>query len=113
MTGLLLTTPLDAEQHEYAETISQSAETLLTVINDILDFSKIEAGKIDIESIDCDLRHVVEDAVKLVAHRADEKGLELTVAVDLQLSSMVRVTRADLPGAREHPRERRQVHRYR
>jgi PAS domain S-box-containing protein len=90
MTGLLLTTPLDAEQHEYAETISQSAETLLTVINDILDFSKIEAGKIDIESIDCDLRHVVEDAVKLVAHRADEKGLELTVAVDLQLSSMVR-----------------------
>jgi PAS domain S-box-containing protein len=90
MTGLLLTTPLDAEQHEYAETISQSAETLLTVINDILDFSKIEAGKIDIESIDCDLRHVVEDAVKLVAHRAEEKGLELTVAVDLQPSSMVR-----------------------
>ena len=90
MTGLLLTTPLDAEQREYAETISQSAETLLTVINDILDFSKIEAGKIDIESIDCDLRHVVEDAVKLVAHRAAEKGLELTVAVDLQPSSMVR-----------------------
>ena len=89
MTGLLLTTPLDAEQHEYAETISQSAETLLTVINDILDFSKIEAGKIDFESIDCDLRQVVEDAVKVVAHRAEEKGLELTVAVDLQPSSMV------------------------
>jgi PAS domain S-box-containing protein len=88
MTGLLLTTPLDAEQNEYAEAISQSAETLLTLVNDILDFSKIEAGKVEIESIDCDLRHVVEDAAELVAPRADEKGLELTV-VDLQTSSMV------------------------
>jgi signal transduction histidine kinase/CheY-like chemotaxis protein/HPt (histidine-containing phosphotransfer) domain-containing protein len=88
MTGLLLTTPLDAEQNEYAEAISQSADTLLTLVNDILDFSKIEAGKVEIESIDCDLRHVVEDAAELVAPRADEKGLELTV-VDLQTSSMV------------------------
>jgi PAS domain S-box-containing protein len=88
MTGLLLTTPLDAEQNEYAEAISQSAETLLTLVNDILDFSKIEAGKVEIESIDCNLRDVVEDAAELVAPRADEKGLELTV-VDLQTSSMV------------------------
>jgi len=90
MTGLLLTTALDGEQHEYAEAISESAEALLTVINDILDFSKIEAGKVDIEAIDCDLRHVVEDAAKLVAHRADEKSLELTLVVDLEPSSMVR-----------------------
>jgi CheY-like chemotaxis protein len=89
MTGLLLTTPLDAEQNEYAEAISQSAETLLILINDILDFSKIEAGKVDIESIDCDLRHVVEDAAELGAGRAAEKGLELTAVVDIQPSGMV------------------------
>jgi PAS domain S-box-containing protein len=89
MTGLLLTTKLDEEQHEYAEAISQSAEALLTVVNDILDFSKIEAGKIDIESIDCDLRHVVEDAANLVARRADEKGLEMVVAMDLHWEGMV------------------------
>jgi PAS domain S-box-containing protein len=88
MAGLLLTTPLDLEQNEYAEAISQSAETLLTLINDILDFSKIEAGKVDIESIDCNLQHVVEDAAELVADRANEKGLELTV-VDLKPSRMV------------------------
>ncbi|MFN2464397.1 MAG: response regulator [Candidatus Dormibacteria bacterium] len=89
MTGLLFTTALDAEQREYASAISQSAEALLTVINDILDFSKIEAGKIDIEVIDFDLRFVVEDAAKLVAPRADEKGLELAVMVDPQMSMMV------------------------
>jgi PAS domain S-box-containing protein len=89
MTALLLTTSLDAEQNEYAEAISQSAETLLILINDILDFSKIEAGKVDIESIDCDLRHVVEDVAELVAGRAAEKGLELTAVVDLQPSGMV------------------------
>jgi two-component system, sensor histidine kinase and response regulator len=90
MTGLLFTTKLDTEQREYAEAISQSAESLLTVINDILDFSKIEAGKIDIEVIDFDLRAVVEEAAKLVAPRADEKDLELAVMVDPQMSMRVR-----------------------
>jgi two-component system, sensor histidine kinase and response regulator len=90
MTGLLFTTTLNGEQREYAEAISQSAESLLTVINDVLDFSKIEAGKIDIEVIDFDLRVVVEEAAKLVAPKADEKDLELAVMVDPQMSMRVR-----------------------
>jgi|HubBroStandDraft_4_1064222.scaffolds.fasta_scaffold00533_2 PAS domain S-box-containing protein len=90
MTGLLFTTALNAEQREYAEAISQSAESLLAVINDILDFSKIEAGKIDIEVIDFDLRVVVEEAAKLIAPKADEKDLELAVMVDPQMSMRVR-----------------------
>jgi PAS domain S-box-containing protein len=90
MTGLLFTTSLNGEQREYAEAISQSAESLLTVINDILDFSKIEAGKLDIEVIDFDLRVVVEEAAKVVAPKADEKDLELAVMVDPQMSMRVR-----------------------
>jgi PAS domain S-box-containing protein len=90
MTGLLFTTTMNAEQREYAEAISQSAESLLTVVNDILDFSKIEAGKIDIEVIDFDLRVVVEEAAKLIAPKAYEKDLELAVMLDSQMSMRVR-----------------------
>ncbi|GAC1328173.1 MAG: hypothetical protein NVSMB17_03260 [Candidatus Dormibacteria bacterium] len=90
MTGLLLTTLLNSEQREYATAVSQSADALMTVINDILDFSKIEAGKMDIEVIDFDLRAVVEDAAQMVAPRANDKGLELAVMVDPQMSMMVR-----------------------
>ncbi len=50
MSGLLLDTKLDTEQHDYAATIRDSGDALLTIINDILDFSKIEAGRMDIEA---------------------------------------------------------------
>jgi len=77
MSGLMLDTRLDAEQQDYAATIRDSGETLLTIINDILDFSKIEAGRMDIEAHPFDLRECVESALDLVAARAAEKRLDL------------------------------------
>jgi len=76
MSGLLLDTQLDNEQKDYAETIRNSGDALLTIINDILDFSKIEAGRMDIESQPFDLRDCVESALDLVTARAVEKGLD-------------------------------------
>ena len=77
MTDLALETDLTMEQREYLDTVKLSADSLLTVINDILDFSKIEAGRIDLELMDFNLRDTLEEILKTLALRADEKGLEL------------------------------------
>jgi signal transduction histidine kinase/DNA-binding response OmpR family regulator len=77
MSGLLLDTGLTAEQRDYASTIRDSSEALLTIINDILDFSKIEAGRMDIEAQPFDLRDCVESALDLIGNRAAEKHLDI------------------------------------
>ncbi len=77
MSGLLLDTSLSDEQRDFAATIRDSSETLLTIINDILDFSKIEAGRMDIERQPFELRECVESALDLVAPHAAEKHLDL------------------------------------
>src|SRR5580658_9600337 len=85
MTDLALETELTREQRDYLETVKVSADSLLSVINSILDFSKIEAGKVDLEALDFELRECMEAALKTLALRADEKGLELLcdVAADV------------------------------
>ena len=78
MTDLLLDTELNPEQLEYASLAKSSAESLLTIINDILDFSKIEAGRLELESIQFNLRESLAPTFKTLAIRAHQKGLELT-----------------------------------
>jgi GAF domain-containing protein/DNA-binding response OmpR family regulator len=90
MSGLLLDTPLSDEQRDYAATIRDSGDTLLTIINDILDFSKIEAGKMDIESQPFDLRECVESALDLVAPRAIEKHLETAYFFEGEVPAAIR-----------------------
>ena len=82
MTGLLLDTPLGAEQREYAETVRSCGEALLTLINDILDFSKIEAGKLAFETLDFNLLSVIEDVQTVLGVKAQAKGVELGIFVD-------------------------------
>jgi two-component system sensor histidine kinase/response regulator len=78
MTALALQTRLTPRQREFIKTANQSAEALLVILNDILDVSKVEAGRMVIDRAPFSLRETVEDAVKLMAGRAHEKGLELT-----------------------------------
>ena len=89
MTSLLLDTDLTPEQQDFAETIRNSGEALLTIINDILDFSKIEAGRMELESQAFDLRQCVEGALDLVASGASEKGLELGYLMDEQAPAAI------------------------
>jgi PAS domain S-box-containing protein len=90
MIELLLETPLNPMQLDYAETVRDSASALLTVINDILDFSKVEAGKLDLELLDMDLRDTVEDVARLLAIQAHAKGLEVIALIDPSLPDLVR-----------------------
>ena len=82
MNGLLLRTPLSADQRKFAEAVGFSADALLAIINDILDISKLEAGKFELEEIDFSLQAVVEDALELMAPQAHDKALELAAWVD-------------------------------
>ena len=81
MTELLLTTPLNARQAQFAGVIRSSADTLLSLINDVLDFSKIEAGKLTLDETDTDVRQLVEEVCDIVAPRAAERGIELISGV--------------------------------
>src|SRR5260370_15120672 len=90
MTDLALETSLTAEQREYLETVKASSEAVQVVINDILDFSKIEADRIVLDSAEFDLRDCLESALRTVAVRADEKGLELLCEVAPEVPEVVR-----------------------
>ncbi len=81
LTELTLDTDLVPEQREYLTMVKDSADSLLSVINDILDFSKIEAGKFDLDPIHFKLRDSLDDALKGLALRAHQKGLELACHV--------------------------------
>ncbi len=89
MSGLLLDTDLNPEQLDYAETIRNSAENLLTIINDILDFSKIEANRMDIETRPFNLRDCIESALDLVAASAAKKHLELAYHCDKDIPLVI------------------------
>jgi GAF domain-containing protein/DNA-binding response OmpR family regulator len=81
MSGLLLETPLDDEQRDFAETIRSSGDALLTIINDILDFSKIEAGRVDLVAEPFSPRIAVESALDVIAPTAATKQVELVYAM--------------------------------
>ena len=78
MTELLLDSPLDAAQRDYAGTIRESASALLHILNDILDFSKIEAGRVELELI------------MLLTPQAKAKNIEFVVETSPNLPAQLR-----------------------
>ena len=79
MTSLLMETNLDEEQRLQANTITDSANGLLSIINDILDFSKIETGKLAIEPIPFDPCAMLRGVADLLQNRAEVQRVKLTV----------------------------------
>ncbi len=88
-TGIILqrlSGPLTDEQEDQLGMVDSSARHLLTLINDVLDLSKIEAGQLEVSSERYDINEVIMQAVKSVAHLADEKGLTLTSDISVDAS---------------------------
>ncbi|MFW6264346.1 MAG: PAS domain-containing protein, partial [Cyanobacteriota bacterium] len=77
MLKLMEDSQLTPEQRSRLTIALSSAESLLSLINDILDFSKVEAGKLELESLDFNLRDCLEDCIKAMALSAEDKGLKL------------------------------------
>lgn len=89
MNELLLTTTLDDEQREYAQTVQESSESLLTVLNDVLDLSKIEAGKLELDTVPFNVIYATQDATRLMAAAAKNKGLALTHQIDTGIPELL------------------------
>ena len=81
MTELAMQTRITREQREYLSAIQSSAEALLALVNDILDFSKIEAQKLRLDKVAFNIRDVLEDTMRVLAPRAQQKGIELACHV--------------------------------
>ena len=90
MLELVLDSSLNDEQRDFLNISLQSAESLLSLLNDILDFSKLEAGKLDLETIDFNLRNTVEDVAYVLAQRAQNKGLEMACLIHPEIKSDLR-----------------------
>jgi PAS domain S-box-containing protein len=88
-TELLLKTPLEPTQKQYAKHAITSAESLLAIIHDILDFSKIEAGKLELDCISCELEPLLHQSMDILRFHAAEKGIELIVNLSPELPSTV------------------------
>ncbi len=89
MAQVMTSTELSAEQREYMTTILESGKTLMALLNDVLDLSKIEAGKLDVAPVDADLHHILRRIRNLWLPRAEEKGLELRLALDCDLPNFL------------------------
>jgi two-component system, NarL family, sensor histidine kinase BarA len=89
MAEMLAAADLSSRHRRYAEIITRSGASLLTIINDILDLSKIEAGKLDLEAVPFSPEALAEDVASLFWEKARSKGLELVVRTAPEVPQLV------------------------
>jgi two-component system, sensor histidine kinase len=89
LSKLLSKTDLDSQQRTYINGIESASDNLLSVINDLLDFSKIEAGKITLENISFNFETISQQAINILTHKAEEKGLSLACEIDPKIAPVL------------------------
>jgi signal transduction histidine kinase/CheY-like chemotaxis protein/streptogramin lyase len=88
-TDLMLDTPLNLEQQDYARTINRSSQSLLTLINDILDASRIEAGQFHLEFQDFDPEVTAFGVCEMIRPRLGSKPVEILCHIGDKVPSYV------------------------
>jgi signal transduction histidine kinase len=78
-SDVLMDESMTPRQHQFIEVIQQSSEHLLELINDILDLSKIEANKLDIETIQCAPRDLLQDLEHSFGEQCRNRRLDFKV----------------------------------
>ncbi len=77
------------EYREYSNDIRESGKHLLSLTSDILDLSKIEAGTVELYEDEIDVPEIIRSVMKLVAHRAEQGGVELGLELPDQLPPLL------------------------
>lgn len=79
----------EAEIKRHLETVHSSGMHLLNLINDILDLSKVESGKYELENVDCDPYRVIQEVIRVLQVKADEKGIALQMHIEGQVPERI------------------------
>lgn len=85
LIGLLLDTPLQAEQRKWLELMDESANALLSLLNDVLDLSRIEAGKLQIEHVPYNMADMLREVARLYTPQVQAKNITLHTKLDRAL----------------------------
>jgi signal transduction histidine kinase len=86
---------LDDERYrEYVEDIHRSGRHLLSLINDILDLSKIEAKEVQLYLEATVVRKLAKRCMRMVAERAREAGIQLSLDIGPDLPPLLADERA-------------------
>lgn len=88
-SDLLRASDVTPKEKEYADTISKSANTLLSIINDILDISKIESGKIELLEEEFNLQEVMDNIIKMISVRAKQKNIRFYYFYDTDIPEFI------------------------
>jgi signal transduction histidine kinase/CheY-like chemotaxis protein len=80
----------EEQRDEYLDTVRANGQHLLRLINDILDLSKVEADRVEVEHLEVSLAGLIQEVEKIVASRAQEKGLSLEFAATGELPRTIR-----------------------
>ena len=89
MARLLQETDLAPDQKSYADAISQSGSSLVSIIEEILNFSKIESGTISVDRQEVELLPTIESVVELLAADAHAKRLDLVTAISNEVPEVI------------------------